>query len=86
MRCRYNDAKRWFQYAIDVLKALHGPVHNDLAILITSLAIVLKEMGLVQEAVLLYEQALSIRRQLCKGQSPLIAQVCKVICHVVSRG
>ena len=50
-------------------------VSNDIAIIMTSLAIVLKEMGQLQEAVTMYEEALAIRRKLFKGQSPYIAQV-----------
>ncbi|CAE7534585.1 NPHP3, partial [Symbiodinium microadriaticum] len=71
---RYNDAKIWFLYAVDVVRAVRGPVNNDIAIILTNLAILNKEVGQMQEAVRLYEEALAIRRQLFKGQSPFIAQ------------
>lgn len=78
---RYSEAKRWFQYAIDILKAIRGgsAVSNDVAIVVTNLAIVCKEMGQLQEAAKLYEDALNMRRQLFKGQSPYVAQVRHVL-------
>jgi tetratricopeptide (TPR) repeat protein len=73
---RYGEAKRWLQYAIDTIKAIRGGTkNNDVAIVMTNLAIIFKEMGQMQEAVHFYEEALTIRRQLFRGQSPYIAQV-----------
>ena len=74
-RGRYAAAEPRFQYAVSALEALHGPVHTELASVLSSFADCSLEMSKYERAESFYLRALHLNEQILGIDHPDMAMV-----------
>jgi len=70
---RYDEARPYYQQALDLRAKLYGPDHLEVALSLNNLAAVPYEQGKFEEAVALYQRSLEIRQRVLGPDNPEVA-------------